>query len=102
MLTTLPVSSERNNPIYHTPSSPSTGNSYWENGRTSAGRLSPDPQTDDGSSSDGWSENELMEEDECRNVGSRRYNQGPRPDNEESESESLTLSTSIVLIMLLV
>jgi len=85
---TLPISSERDNPIINLhPSSPSPTRPIWSDEIDEA-HLSAGAQVSSGYSSNEWSENDLMEEDECRNVGSRRHHQGPRPENAESESES--------------
>lgn len=85
----LPISSERHNKPNAVPrlfsSSPTKG--YWDVGDEESPSLRPNNGT--GDSSGEWSEDDLMEEDECRNVGSRRYHQGPRPEDDEGESKSL-------------
>ena len=77
----LPISSERDNPLVRTiSSSPSAARSFWDGEADDDSNISVDAQV-----SNGYSSIDLMEEDECRNVGSRRHHHGPRPEDAETE-----------------
>ena len=87
----LPVSAERNKPIVRT--------EHHDQGAVRADWVaetcfSIEPQAGNDCSSSEWSDNDLMEEDECRNIGSRRPHRGPKSEDAEGESELCSVSRS--------
>ena len=83
----LPVSSERDN-SHVLAYSPNHGTRFWVEDHLGDDPIDTEGRSGNECGSDGWSEDELMEEHECKNVGSRRHHHGPRSEDMDGESKA--------------